>query len=237
MIGRYTLDNFYQSKEWRACVGDIRAKRLTEEGLTICEYCGKAIVREYDCIGHHKEELTESNVNDVSVSLNSDNIMLVHHKCHNIIHDKLGYSRRGIYIVYGAPLAGKHTYVESVKAEGDLVIDLDNIWKCVSGSKGGELVKSGRLKVVVFGVRDYLLDCVKYRRGRWNNAYIIGGYPLISERERLSKELGAELIFIDTSKEECLQRLFTLSEGDTRACEDWHNYILDWFKKYTPPTI
>lgn len=232
MIGRFTLDNFYQSKEWRECVERIRALRVNEEGLTICEYCNRPIVKKYDCIGHHKEELTEINVNDVEVSLNADNIMLVHHKCHNVIHDKLGYSKRGIYIVYGAPLAGKHTYVESVKAESDLIIDIDNIYQCVSGCD--RYVKSGRLKSVVFGVRDYLLDCIKYRRGKWNNAYIIGGYPLNSERERLAKELGAELIFIDTSVEECLKRLFELDSNDVRACNDWCTYIEDWFKRYTP---
>jgi len=228
----FTLDNFYTSKDWRNFLGVLKSERVNDEGFIICEYCGKPIVRAYDCIGHHVIELTEENVNDYNISLNADNVQLIHHKCHNIIHNKLGYSKRGIYIVYGSPLAGKSTYVSEVMNEGDLVIDMDNIWECISGCD--RYIKPNRLKSCAFGVRDYLLDCIKYRRGKWSNAYIIGGYPLVSERERLGRELGAELIYIDTSKEECLNRLFNLSDTDVRACEDWHNFIMSWWDKYTP---
>lgn len=233
MIGDLTLDNFYTSKTWLKFRQIVIGDRLTPEGETICELCCKPIVRAYDIILHHIEELNDNNVNDSVVSLNPANIMLLHHKCHNIVHNKLGHRERGIYLVYGAPLAGKSSYVESVREPGDLVIDIDNIWQCVSDCD--RYVKPPRLNAVVFGVKDYLLQCVKYRRGKWNNAYIIGGYPLISERERLCKELGAREVFIDTSKDECMNRLFKLSDDDVRACEDWHNYINDWFEKYIPP--
>lgn len=219
------LSDFYKSKQWERLLVVLKAERANESGELICEYCGKPIVRKYDCIGHHKTELTEENFRDAEVSLNPDNIMLIHHKCHNIIHNKLQHSRRCVYIVYGSPLAGKRTYVNEVKAEGDLVIDLDRVWDCVGG-------RSGRLNAVAFGVRDYLLDCVKYRRGKWLNAYIIGGYPLISERERLAKELGAELIYIDSTKGLCLERLFA---SDDKDLVEWQGYITDWWEKYTPP--
>lgn len=101
------LSTFYQSKEWVKFTHVIRNERVNDEGFIICEYCGNAILQSYDCICHHKEYLTEDNVNDASIAFNPDNIMLVHHKCHNIIHNKLGYSKRGIYIVYGSPLSGK----------------------------------------------------------------------------------------------------------------------------------
>lgn len=58
----------------------------------------------------------------------------------------------------------------------------------------------------------YRLESVKYRRGKWLNAYIIGGYPYQDERERLAESLGAREVFIDTDREECLSRLL--------ACED-----------------
>lgn len=224
----FDLFSFYRSKEWCLLIQHIRHDRLNGEGLIICEYCGKPIIKEYDCIAHHKIYLTEDNVNDYSISLNPDNIMLVHHKCHNIIHDKLSYRGRKVYMVYGAPLAGKETYVNGVKGDGDLIVNIDSIWQCVSGGDS----KPNRLKSIVFGIRDYMLDSIKYRRGKWNNAYIIGGYPLISERERLCKELGAEEIFIDVSKEECLRRLEACEDRDK---EEYTKYILDWFDKYIPP--
>ena len=225
-----TLSGFYRSKQWESLLRTLKVERLNECGELICEHCGKPIVRKYDCIGHHKIELTEDNFTDANIALNPDNIALVHHRCHKIIHNKLQHSRRSVYIVYGSPLAGKTTYVNSVKAEGDLVIDIDSIWECVSGCD--RYVKPNRLRAVVFGMRDYLLDSVKYRRGKWLNAYIIGGYPLISERERLAKELGAEEIFIDTSKSDCINRLAQCSDRDI---DQWSKYISDWWEKYTPP--
>lgn len=228
----YTLSNFYQSKEWVKFTQVIRSERANDEGFNVCEYCNQLIIKRYDCICHHEEHLTEENVNDANIAFNPDNIKLVHHKCHNIIHNKLGHTQRKIYLVYGSPLSGKSTYVDSVKSEGDLIIDIDNIWQCVSGCD--RYIKPNRLKAVVFGVRDRLLEDVKYRRGKWLNAYIIGGYPLISERERLCKELGAEEIYIESTEIECLQRLYKLDPTDKRANEQWNKFILEWWEKYTP---
>lgn len=225
------IADFYKSIKWRKLLNTIRLERLDSEGCLICEYCSKPIVKAYDCIGHHKIELTEDNYEDADISLNPDNIMLVHHKCHNIIHNKLSHSGRKVYIVYGSPLSGKTSYINSVKSEGDLIIDIDSMWECVSGCD--RYVKPNRLRAVVFGMRDYLLDCVKYRRGKWLNAYIIGGYPLISERERLARELGAEEIFIDTDQDTCMQRLYSQSDRDIN---EWTKYIVDWWEKYSPPT-
>ena len=226
----FNLDTFYQSDVWVKLTHIIRAERVDAEGFNICEYCHKPIIKAYDCICHHKEYLTEDNVNDVNVSLNPDNIMLVHHKCHNIIHNKLGYSRRSIYLVYGSPLSGKSTWVNNIKSDGDLIVDIDNIWQCVSGCD--RYIKPKRLNAVVFGIRDKLFEDIRYRHGKWCNAYIIGGYPLISERERLSKELNTELIYIESTKEECLTRLYASND---RNIEDWERYINDWWNKYRPP--
>lgn len=228
----FDLTTFYQSKPWIKLTQLIRAERLNDEGFNICEYCGKPIVTAYDCICHHIEYLTEENVNDVGISLNPDNIQLVHHKCHNLIHNKFGYSKRGVYLVYGSPLSGKTSWVNGVCNEGDLILDIDSIWQCVSGCD--RYIKPNRLKSVVFGVRDRLLEDVKYRRGKWVNAYIIGGYPLIGERERLCKELGAEEVYIDCTLDECLKRFEMLEDTDRRQNEEWKNFILDWWKKYSP---
>ena len=227
----YDLFSFYRSREWRKLLDLVKNERLDAEGQIICEYCGKPITRAYDIIGHHKNELTEENVNDFNISLNPDNIMLVHHRCHNFIHEKLGYKKREVFLVYGAPLSGKTTYVHENMSEGDLIVDIDNIWQCVSGCE--RYIKPRRLNAVVFKIRDTMLDAVRYRLGKWQNAYIVGGYPLISERERLCKQLGAELIFIETSKAECIKRLESIEDG--RDKDEWRGYIERWFAEYTPP--
>lgn len=225
------LFEFYRSKEWEDFRKTVIAERVRDDGFVYDEVTNKPIVKAYDIILHHIEELNEENVFDYNISLNPDNIMIVSHKTHNIIHNKLNDSYRKVYLVYGAPLAGKRTWVGLNKAEGDLIIDIDSIWEAISGCD--RYIKPPKLKSNVFKVRDALLDSVKYRFGKWNNCYIIGGYPLQAERERLCRELGAEEIFIDVSKEECLKRLEN-DEGRSKI-EGYSSFIDDWFEKYTRP--
>lgn len=222
--------SFYQSKPWVKLMAVLRMERVNENGELLCEFCGKPIVHKYDCIGHHKIELTDQNITDAMIALNPDNVMLVHHHCHNKIHNKLGYYTRQVYLVYGCPLSGKTTLVQQSMSAGDLVVDMDNIWQCISMQE--RYVKPPRLNAVAFGVRDLLIDMIRTRRGKWQNAYLIGGYPLSSERERLQKSLNAREIFVDTSKEECLDRLRNLS--DNRDKEMWEKFILDWWEKFLP---
>ena len=223
-----SLYQFYRSKEWEGLLKVLKMERLDASGNLICEHCGGPIVRAYDCIGHHKIELTDANYMDAQISLNPDNIALVHHRCHNIIHNKLGHTGRQVFIVYGAPLSGKSSYVSEVSEVGDLIVDIDSIWQAVSGQ--ARYVKPGRLKAVVFAARDNILESVRYRRGRWMNAYVIGGYPYEAERERLRAQLGAREVFIDTSKEECIKRLMA---SDDRNHDEWLGYINDWFLQYS----
>ena len=225
------LHEFYRSKEWNDFRKIVLSERVQDDGFIYDEVTEKPIVKAYDIILHHKEELTEENVFDYNISLNPDNIMIVSHKTHNIIHNKLGHSMRQVFVVYGAPLSGKTSWTKENMNEGDLIVDMDSIWECVSGCN--RYIKPNRLKSVVFKMRDTMLDAVKYRLGRWNNAYIIGGYPLQSERERLIKELGAREIFIECSKDECLARLESCEDG--RDKEEWKKFIEDWFDRYSPP--
>lgn len=221
-----TLDNFYQSKEWENFRRIVIGERANSQGELICDYCGKPILKKYDCICHHTVFLTEKNVNDFEISLNPDLIQLVHHSCHNRIHDKLGFKRKEIFIVYGSPLSGKTTWIKENMSEGDFIVDMDNIWQSISGLE--RYKKPPRLNAIAFRIRDVEIDAVKHRQGNWNCAYICGGFPLISERERLSKELGARLIYIESTKEECLARL----ENSDRDKAEWKKYIDTWWIRY-----
>ena len=225
------LTDFYTSKEWIDFRKVVIAERMHDDGFVYDEVTGKPIVKAYDIILHHIEHLTEENVHDFNVSLNPANIQIVAHKTHNIIHNKLGYSKREVYLVYGAPLSGHRQWAIDNMEVGDLLIDIDRIWSCISGT---EAEKPPRIKSQVFKVRDALIESVKYRAGKWNNCYIVGGYPLSSERERLAKELGARPIYIESTMEECLERLERDSKG--RDKEAWRGYIEEWFERYNPPS-
>ena len=218
----FTLDNFYKSKEWINLLEQLKLERVDNHGNLCCEECGRPIVKKYDCIGHHEIELTEANVNDYNISLNPDNIKLIHFRCHNKIHQRFEGFKQKVYIVYGSPCSGKSTWVKSVANSDDLILDMDSIWESICISD--RYHKPNRLKSNAFGIRDALLDMIKCRTGMWRNAYVIGTYPLASDRDRLSKLLGAELVFINEIKEECLSRCKT---------DEWKRYVEEWFDLYT----
>ena len=78
-----SLEEFYKSKQWEKFMATLKQERINGEGFIICAHCGEPIIKKYDCIGHHIEELTLENVNDYNVSLNPDNVELIHFRCHN----------------------------------------------------------------------------------------------------------------------------------------------------------
>ena len=217
--------SFYKSKEWSDLLRMLKDQRSVD-GVLYCEHCGKPIVKAYDCIGHHKIELTDSNVNDYNISLNPDNIMLIHHRCHNDIHERFGHVRtKKVYLVYGSPCSGKTTFVRETAGKDDLVLDMDSIWQMISIND--RYIKPGRLKTNVFVVRDCILDMIRTRTGNWRDAYVIGGYPLAMDRQRLCETLGAEPIAVLEDKETCLER----AKASGRI--GWDEYIEDWFRDYT----
>lgn len=229
-----TLKNFYRSAEWESFRKVVINDSMSEDGFVYCARCGKPILKKYDLIVHHKQELTEANVNDAMIALNPANCECVHFKCHNAIHDRWQGGNNGykpkpkqVFIVYGSPCAGKVNWVHGVATENDLIVDIDSIWQCVSICKRYE--KPDRLKAIVFDLRNELYDIIKYRNGKWQNAYIIIGGALKGDRERLKARVGAdELIFIEATKDECLNNLIK------RDCdfEEWKIYIDEWFEKY-----
>ena len=225
----YDLPSFYKSKEWQGLIEVIKLQRVNGNGDVICEACGHPIVKAYDCIAHHKEHLTLDNVNDASISLNQDNIALLHFKCHNIEHNRFGRWTRHIYLVYGCPLSGKSSWVKEHSGEHDIICDIDKIYECISNNPS--YVKSGRLTDNVFAIRDLMLDMIKARRGKWVNAFVVGGFPYSGERERLCEELGAEPIFIECDEQTALYRLESAADG--RNIKEWTSYIHKWFSAYS----
>lgn len=228
-----SLAQFYVSDEWRGFRAALIFERTNpKDGILYCEECGQPIINLYECIGHHKQELTMRNVNDYSVSLNPENVMLVHLKCHNMIHARFGFmAQKKVYYVYGAPCSGKSTFVRENKGNSDLVVDIDLLWQATTGGMLYE--KPDALKTPVFTLRDSLLDVVKTRSGKWERAWIIEGGARKGDRWRRITALGAEDIFINTDKETCLKRLAS-DEKRIHVLDQWRGYIEEWFSTYQP---
>lgn len=221
-----TPHELYVSGEFRSLRAQLMHERTNEEGLLICEHCGKPILKDYECIAHHVIEVTINNLNDPAVTLNPANIKLVHHHCHNVIHDRFGYSLKRVYLVWGAPCSGKTSFVMQNKGRNDLIIDMDAIWQAITG--GSKYDKPDALRTQAFAVRDCLLDSVKTRAGKWATAYYVTTEPRKAARDRMCAKLGAEPLYIPCTKGEALERL---ANDPERACcvVQWAEYINNFF--------
>lgn len=225
------VHDFYKSKEWKQLKQILMNERLNENGELICEHCGKPILHTYDCIPHHFQiPLTLENVNDPNISLNKDNLMLVHFRCHNQLEHRFSSYEKNVYLIVGPPCSGKTTFVKEIaNGQEDLVLDFDEIWKSISIND--KYVKPNRLKPVAFAMRECLMEQIKMRNGKWINAYIISTEPFVMNRKRLCDSLGVtETIFMDTTKEECLKRLHENPQG--RDIELYEKVINDYYENF-----
>ena len=224
------LDNFYKDQRWLSFRAGYTTERIARDGGSRCDYCGEWIDRADEVTLHHITELTPDNVHDAMIALNPDNIKQVHAACHNMIHKHGAIKQRRVFIVYGPPMSGKTSYVRQRAWPGDLIVDMDSLYEAISGLE--RYNKPNTLLPNIMAVQELLLDNIRTRYGRWDNAWIIGGYPERYRRDQLAKELGAALVPIIPTKQECLDRLKSDPARKHRQLE-WTGYIEKWFDQHT----
>lgn len=222
------LQRFYASKRWR----DLRNMFVIERH-GICDRCGKDFSTDTTLLNaHHKEHLTDETLADPAVAVNPDNIEILCSRCHALQHRQRGFikKRKEVFIVYGSPLSGKTSYVRDNMDAGDLVVDLDAIRAAISFQPLYE--SPAPLVNTSFAVRDFLYDQIRIRSGGWQTAWIIAGLPRKDDRDRLAARLGASLILMEATKDECYKRLYAADDG--RDLTSWEQYIDNWFRDYIP---
>lgn len=222
---------FYNSKEFYDFKTLLMHKRVNQCGELQCEECGKVLLKRSDTIPHHcKIPLTNENVNDRNISLNEDNIQIVCFQCHNKIEKRFSSYKRSVYLIVGSPCSGKSTWVkENANGQEDLILDFDNIWEAISINK--RYIKPNRIKPIAFALRECLMEQIKMRTGSWVNCYILSTEPYVMNRKRLIDSLGIdEVIYMDTTKEECLQRLYKDPNG--RSVEEYEQYINNYYDNF-----
>lgn len=226
-MAKYAIvQTFYASDEWI----NLRQLLINDRGNK-CQRCGKIIARSIDIHAHHKEELTPENVKDRNISLNPDKIELICRDCHDKEHHRFGYKPENkVYVVYGPPCSGKTTFVKQNMNRGDIVIDIDRLYSAVSLLPYYD--KPNNLFINVIGIHNILLDNIKTRYGKWYNAWIIGGYADKFKRERIADDLGAELIYCEATREECVARLEADKDRQYRK-DEWIKYIDKWFEIFS----
>lgn len=231
--------SFYKSKAWKNCRD---AYFNSQNG--ICELCGKP-GKEV----HHKMFLTPKNINDPNITLNWDNLQVLCSTCHCAIHDKsyemyrartrrntgtmngLCFDKSGnlvenknVFIVWGAPASGKNTYVKRHKGKYDLVVDLDLIIASLSMTNGKTVTED--YLPFALDIRELLYSLIERRTYFFEKAWVIATLPKKDERLKLQHRLKAELIYIDTPKEECIERA---RRDDERPNKDLQFRIINKF--------
>lgn len=210
----------YTSKAWM----ELRFNLIIERGPK-CQRCHTLVIDTSKLVGHHIIELTPDNINDVNITLNPANVEIICFDCHSKEHRRFGYKKHEVFIVYGSPLSGKNTLVNQLANYGDMILDIDKLCECISGQP--LYVKPNNLRFNLFALRDKMLDMIKTRYGEWHDAYIIGGYPNKQERERLARDMGAELIYVESSRMECMSRIIVSGKS-----EEWSGFIDKWWDEY-----
>lgn len=142
-----------------------------------------------------------------------------------------------VYIIYGSPASGKTTYVKRNMVDGDMVIDLDLIKQSISLQSKTDT--SDKLLNVAISIRDYLYDLIEYRIGiNCDNIWVIASLPKAIDREYIFNKLQAnKIIFIEATKEQCIQRALNNNE---RFNKDLQIVIINrWFLQYeqSPPHL
>ncbi len=242
-----TLSDFYNGKDWAACKAQVLQERL-KNGEVRCEHCGEVITKNFNpqannnkhaMVFHHKIELNIINVNDASISINPDNIAILHWACHNEVHKRFcaGAANNAqtrptkkVYLITGPSCSGKTTFVKERASENDIVVDIDDIWQFVT--RGPRYFKPTWAKPFVFAIRDRMLGLIQDTKlnGVWQNAFVIESLPFARDRQARASQLQAEIITMDTTEEECLTRLRENPAG--RDIELYQGFIRDYFRRF-----
>lgn len=240
-----TTAAFYNSRAWGYCKDQVKEARKNAKGEIVCADCGRVLYKTFNpqannnkhaMVFHHEIELTNENCNDASISLNPELITILcwtdHNKRHNRFNGTAARVERKVYIVTGAACSGKTTFVRERMLEGDIVLDIDDIWQTLSGQP--RYTKPTALKPIVFNMRLALKEQIAKGAGSWRNAYIIESLPLATDRKREAERYKAhnvEIITMEASRVECLNRLYINPNG--RDIKLYEEFINNYFDDYT----
>ena len=186
-----TLENFYTSKAWQKCRRYVIADILSRDGALYCSRCRKEIMEPNDAVLHHIKPLDDDTVGDPDVAYNPDNLEILCHSCHNAEHDK-GWSvsrEKRVYILCGGTDADREKYIVGHASDGALVVSIPRIQDALSPRR-----KRDRLMPVVWQVRDVVYTSIEKRFGPWTEAWIVGEFSNVAEREALARRMGGTVL-------------------------------------------
>jgi 5-methylcytosine-specific restriction protein A len=143
-----------------------------------------------------------------------------------------------VTVVCGPPAAGKSTYVARQAGPRDLVIDFDRIAVELFGAPPAARVvglTADQVGDVLRARNDRLADLMwRKALGRWPHAWLIVAEPDAKARAWWADTLGAEVVVVEATPEQCLARAREAAQrGDERG-DDIESRIIRWFAAYQP---
>jgi predicted kinase len=129
-------------------------------------------------------------------------------------------------IVCGPPGAGKSTYVSARKRDNDLIVDVDALFKALTGLDGRE--KPEVVLPFVLEAIDAVLGLLKRGFLGPTHAWIITGGENNESREMLARSLNAKVVVLPTPTGECVARMRAQGRPEwhirevTEVCLRWH---------------
>lgn len=134
-----------------------------------------------------------------------------------------------VTVVCGPPGAGKSTYVKDRMKWGDLVLDLDELYRALSGLPQHD--HPDCLVPFALAARDAIINKLA-EPSDVRHAWIIMGGAKRAERNEVRETLKAEIIILEVPTEECLRRI--MQDPTRRDCRLWQPIVERWWKNYQP---
>lgn len=125
-----------------------------------------------------------------------------------------------VTLVSGPPAAGKTTFIAQHRDADDIVIDLDVI-KDEIGKDDVHAAMAERNK--------RLFALSEAERGK---CWFIAMAPTRHERRHWAEALGADVIVLEVSADECLRRALADPKRQHRPAEFWERIIHGWWRRY-----
>lgn len=132
--------------------------------------------------------------------------------------------RSKVYLVCGAPASGKTTYVKQHKEQGDFVLDLDVLRQAL----GAPAKVSDCFLPQVMAIRDLLYQHIVFNKIGAKTIWVIAGLPERQRRMAVARHLKAELVFLPTPKEECIER--AMNDPERQDKEQQRKIIEGYFR-------
>jgi len=249
-MAREFAKKLYNTKEWKG----VRDSIIKRDNY-ICVYCGNPAEEV-----HHVTWLNSKNVSDKGISVSNDNLISLCRDCHFKLHKeatalavaKSNMKRRAddtpkgfafddegnmvrtqkIYLITGSPGSGKTTYALKQMDRCDIIVDMDMLVDAITGREN----KDDRFELMglAFDIRDMLYKSIREYKGKWVNAYVVATLPKHEDRMKAVNELHAQLIEMNTSKDECISRV--LKDSTRKDKEKQVLTIREYWNKYTTAT-